>query len=432
MTAASPTPTGISIEHLTKVFDGEVVAVDDVSLEVGDGELLVLVGPSGCGKSTLLRLIAGLEKVTAGRIVIGGRDVTAIAPPDRDIAMVFQNYALYPHMTVRENLAFGLRQRRTAREEVDRRVGEAASMLGLDPLIGRRPAQLSGGQRQRVAIGRAWSASRARSCSTSRCRTSTRSCAPVRSELARLHERLAHDDRLRHPRPGRGDDARRPRRGPARGIVQQCDVPQVLFRRPCNLFVAAFIGSPAMNLVPARVDSGHARFAEHEIALPPDAPLHGASRDVILGLRPTAFTFDDPRTEPEWPRIEVKVELVEELGDEVQIAFPVDAPRVEAEAVRAAADTGDADEGRLLLDDQRTRFTASLEGRRAVRMGERVRLAFDAHDLHFFDPASGAALASDAVSAGRPRSSLAPPRTREAPLGRLRSRGWDSNPQPFG
>jgi multiple sugar transport system ATP-binding protein len=392
-------PPGISIERVTKVFDGEVVAVDDVSLEVGDGELMVLVGPSGCGKSTLLRLIAGLEKVTAGRIVIGGRDVTAVAPPDRDIAMVFQNYALYPHMTVRENLAFGLRQRRTPREEVARRVGELASMLGLDPLMARRPAQLSGGQRQRVAIGRAlvrepsaFLLDEPLSNLDAKLRTS------MRSELARLHERLrtttvyvTHDqveamtlgDRVAVLRDG---------------VVQQCDVPQVLFRRPCNLFVAAFIGSPAMNLVPAHLDGGVARFAEHEIPLPSSFPLRGASaRDVILGVRPTAFAFDGPRAEPDWPRIDVAVELVEELGDEVQLTFQVDAPRVEAEAVRAAADTEDADEGRLLLDDRRTRFTASLDGRRAVRPGERVRLALDARDLHFFDPATGEALVQDAV-----------------------------------
>jgi multiple sugar transport system ATP-binding protein len=392
----------IALEHVSKVFDGDVVAVDDVSLEVADGELMVLVGPSGCGKSTLLRLIAGLEKVSAGRVVIGGRDVTAVAPPDRDIAMVFQNYALYPHMTVRENLAFGLRQRHTAREEVSRRVDELAAMLGLEALMGRRPAQLSGGQRQRVAIGRAlvrepraFLLDEPLSNLDAKLRTS------MRSELARLHERLrtttvyvTHDqveamtlgDRVAVLRDG---------------VVQQCDVPQVLFRRPCNLFVAAFIGSPAMNLVAARVDGGRVRFAEHDIPLASDSPLSGAARDVILGVRPTAFAFDDPRAEPDWPRIEVTIELVEELGDEVQVGFAVDAPRVEAEAVRAAAETADADEDRLLVDDRRTRFTASLDGRRAVRTGERVRLALDARDLHFFDPASGATLARDTVSAGR-------------------------------
>jgi multiple sugar transport system ATP-binding protein len=402
---SEPSP-GISVERVTKVFDGEVVAVNDVTLDVGDGELMVLVGPSGCGKSTLLRLIAGLEKVSAGRIVIGGRDVTTVAPPDRDIAMVFQNYALYPHMTVRENLAFGLRQRRTPREEVARRVGELGSMLGLEPLMARRPAQLSGGQRQRVAIGRAlvrepraFLLDEPLSNLDAKLRTS------MRSELARLHERLrtttvyvTHDqveamtlgDRVAVLRDG---------------VVQQCDVPQVLFRRPCNLFVAAFIGSPAMNLVPARVHGSVARFAEHEIPLASQSPLHGASREVILGVRPTAFAFDGPRAEPDWPRIDVAVELVEELGDEVQLTFQVDAPPVEAEAVRAAADTADADEGRLLLDDRLTRFTASLDGRRAVRPGERVRLALDARDLHFFDPATGEALAQDAVPEAQPTRS---------------------------
>jgi multiple sugar transport system ATP-binding protein len=191
------------------------------------------------------------------------------------------------------------------------------------------------------------------------------------------------------------------------GVVQQCDVPQVHFRRPCNLFVAAFIGSPAMNLVPAHLEGGVARFAEHEIPLPSSFPLRGASaRDVILGVRPTAFAFGGPRAEPDWPRIDVAVELVEELGDEVQLTFQVEAPRVEAEAVRAAADTEDADEGRLLLDDRRTRFTASLDGRRAVRPGERVRLALDARDLHFFDPATGDALAQDTVP--EPQPTLSP------------------------
>jgi multiple sugar transport system ATP-binding protein len=226
----------------------------------------------------------------------------------------------------------------------------------------------------------------------------------MRSELARLHERLrtttvyvTHDQ---VEAMTLGD-----RVAVLRDVVQQCDVPQVLFRRPWNLFVAAFIGSPAMNLVPARVEGGIARFAEHEIPLPSDSPLRGAAREVILGVRPTAFAFDGPRAEPDWPRTDVAVDLVEELGDELQLTFQVDAPPVEAEAVRAAADTADADEGRLLLDDRRTRFTASLDGRRAVRPGERVRLALDARDLHFFDPATGEALARDAVPEAQPTRS---------------------------
>src|SRR6195952_2834754 len=282
---------GITINNVWKTYDNGVDAVRDVSLEVGEGEFVVLVGPSGCGKSTLLRMIAGLEEVTAGAIHIAGRDVTAVAPPDRDIAMVFQNYALYPHMSVRENLGFGLRQRRTARAEITRRVEEVGAMLGLRELMHRRPAQLSGGQRQRVAIGRALVREPAAflldeplSNLDAKLRTS------MRSELARLHERLGvttvyvtHDqveamtlgDRVVVLRDG---------------VVQQAGPPQELYERPANLFVAAFIGLPAMNLVEAEVrDGARLTFAEHELALPAGSPLAGLRGRVILGIRPSAF-----------------------------------------------------------------------------------------------------------------------------------------------
>src|ERR1700712_2812740 len=245
---------------------GNFEALKGVSVDIQDGEFVVLVGPSGCGKSTLLRMIAGLEEVTAGAIHIAGRDVTAVAPPDRDIAMVFQNYALYPHMSVRENLGFGLRQRRTARAEITRRVEEVGAMLGLRELMHRRPAQLSGGQRQRVAIGRALVREPAAflldeplSNLDAKLRTS------MRSELARLHERLGvttvyvtHDqveamtlgDRVVVLRDG---------------VVQQAGPPQELYERPVNLFVSAFLGSPAMNLVEADVHDGRVWFAGYDV-----------------------------------------------------------------------------------------------------------------------------------------------------------------------
>jgi multiple sugar transport system ATP-binding protein len=383
---------GIRLDAVSKVYDGGVRAVDDVTLEVGDGEFMVLVGPSGCGKSTLLRLIAGLERATAGRVHIGGHDVTDVAPPDRDIAMVFQSYALYPHMTVRENLAFGLRQRRTAAPEVSRRVGALAAMLGLEDLMGRKPAQLSGGQRQRVAIGRALVREpRAFLLDEPLSNLDAKLRTTMRSELARLHERLrvttvyvTHDqveamtlgDRVAVLRDG---------------VIQQCDVPQALFRRPRNLFVAAFIGSPAMNLVEATVAEGEVRFGEHAIGLPPGSPLGAEQRRVILGLRPTALALEGRGAEPGWPRIEVTVDQIEELGDETRALFAVQAPRVQAEAVRAAADAGE-DEERLLADDRRARFIACLDGRRAPLPGEHVRLAVDHDELHFFDPATGDAL----------------------------------------
>jgi multiple sugar transport system ATP-binding protein len=384
--SASP----ISLERVTKVYEGDVCAVDDVTLEVRPGEFVVLVGPSGCGKSTLLRMIAGLEKVTAGTVRIGSRDVTTVAPPDRDIAMVFQNYALYPHKSVRENLAFGLRQRRTPRAEIDARVGTMASLLGLEGLMDRRPAQLSGGQRQRVAMGRALVREPAAflldeplSNLDAKLRTT------MRAELARLHERLGvttvyvTHDQIEAMTLGQRVAVLRD------GVLQQFDVPQELFRRPVNLFVAAFIGSPPMNLVGARVDGNRVVFAGFSLPLAERVP----AGDVVLGLRPGAFELEGPRTDPELPRIEVEAELVEELGDEALVTFRVDAPPVQADAVKAAVD--DVDEGHLLADDRVARWSARLRGRVDVRAGERLTLAVDHRELHLFDPVSGAALRVD-------------------------------------
>jgi multiple sugar transport system ATP-binding protein len=374
----------VSLERVTKVYDGAVRAVDDVSLEVAAGEFVVLVGPSGCGKSTLLRMVAGLEKVTAGTVRIGSRDVTMVPPPDRDIAMVFQNYALYPHKTVAENLAFGLRQRKTPRDEIDRRVREMASMLGLDELMGRRPAQLSGGQRQRVAMGRAlvrepqvFLLDEPLSNLDAKLRTS------MRVELARLHERIGvttvyvTHDQVEAMTLGQRVAVMRD------GVLQQFGDPQTLFHRPVNLFVAAFIGSPTMNLVSARCAGGRVVFAGHSLPVPAD--LAGVSGDVALGLRPGAFELAGAYTDPELPRMEVTAEVVEALGDESLVSFRVDAPAVEVEEVRD-------DEGRLLADDAGTRFVARVRGRTDVHTGDRLELAVDHRELHLFDPESGRAL----------------------------------------
>ena len=244
---------GIALERVTKIFPGGVTAVDDVELEIEDGEFMVLVGPSGCGKSTLLRMIAGLEGVSAGTIRIGDREVTELAPRSRDVAMVFQNYALYPHMRVWDNLAFALRLRRTPKPAMREKVGSVAGVLGLSELVERKPGALSGGQRQRVAIGRAMVREpQAYLMDEPLSNLDAKLRVGMRAELARLHEPARHDDGLRHPRPDRGDDARRPRRGAARRPVQQCDTPERLFDAPANLFVAAFMGTPPMNLVGAR------------------------------------------------------------------------------------------------------------------------------------------------------------------------------------
>ena len=392
----------ISVERLTKVYAGGVKAVDDVSLEVADGEFMVLVGPSGCGKSTLLRMITGLEKVTTGRIRIGAEDVTTLDPPDRDIAMVFQSYALYPHKTVRENLAFGLRRRKVPKAEIAERVDRMGEMLGLGELMGRKPAALSGGQRQRVAMGRAlvrepraFLMDEPLSNLDAKLRTS------MRGELARLHERLptttvyvTHDqveamtlgDRVAVLRDG---------------VVQQCAAPQELFERPANVFVGAFMGSPAMNLLRGELDGGVVSFGATRLSLP-GALAHGR-RSVVLGVRPTSFALAGPQCDPSWPTIEVEVDVVEELGSECNLLFGVDAPAVSGDAVEAAigGESG-PDAGRLFADEGTARLTAQLAGRAPVGPGGRVELAIDPSQLHVFDDATGDALPLDRTAGRSP------------------------------
>jgi multiple sugar transport system ATP-binding protein len=386
---------GIRLEDATKVYPNGVKALDAVTLDIHDGEFMVLVGPSGCGKSTLLRMIAGLEEVTQGRVVIGDRDVTALRPRDRDIAMVFQNYALYPQMTVEDNLGFGLKLRRVPRMQRSSRVRAVAATLGLGALLERRPALLSGGQRQRVAMGRAmvreptaFLMDEPLSNLDAKLRVS------MRAELARLHDRLGvttvyvTHDQVEAMTLGQRVAVLRD------GVLQQCDTPQRLFHDPTNLFVAAFIGSPSMNVVEARVSEGRVAFAGLSLPLPTGAPLDGP-RDVILGIRPTDLrhTADAPADQP---RISVWPDLVEELGGVTNVLFPIDAPRVQTDATRAAIEADSDDDATLLADDRRARFCASIDGRRDVVPGEALELAVDHRHLHFFDPATG-----DAIS-GRP------------------------------
>jgi multiple sugar transport system ATP-binding protein len=383
---------GIRLERVTKVYGGDVLAVDDVSLEVADGEFMVLVGPSGCGKSTLLRMIAGLEKVTLGKVWIGDDDVTTLDPPDRDIAMVFQSYALYPHKTVRENLAFGLRRRKVAKEEIAARVDRMAAMLGLGELMERKPAALSGGQRQRVAMGRAlvrepraFLMDEPLSNLDAKLRTS------MRGELARLHERLptttvyVTHDQVEAMTLGQRVAVLRD------GVIQQCDVPQRLFEHPANLFVGAFIGSPAMNLVEARLDGNVVSFGSTELHLA--GADSAGERDLVLGLRPTSFSVAGPACDPSWPRLGVELDVVEELGSECNLLFTVDAPRIATDEVKAAigGESG-ADEGRLLADDRRARFTARIQGRPPASARGVVELAIDPSQVHLFDRESGRTL----------------------------------------
>ena len=304
----------VTLSHLRKVYPNGAVAVEDFDLSVRDGEFLVLVGPSGCGKSTTLRMVAGLETVTAGEVAIDGRRVNDLPPKDRDIAMVFQNYALYPHMTVRENMAFGLRLRRTPKAEIAARIAAAAETLGLTPLLARLPKQLSGGQRQRVALGRAIVRQpKVFLFDEPLSNLDAKMRVEMRQEIHRLHLRLratilyvTHDqteamtlgDRIVVMEAGR---------------IRQIDDPITLYNHPRNLFSAGFIGTPPMNVLPARAEHGRLRTPAGDLLPPPGWPLPEAPRDVLFGVRPEALTLLDA---PAPGALPAAVDLVERMGAE--------------------------------------------------------------------------------------------------------------------
>ena len=370
----------VSFQDVTKEFPGATVAVDRLALDIPDGAFMILVGPSGCGKTTALRLVAGLETATSGTITIAGRNVTHLSPRDRDIAMVFQNYALYPHMTVYKNLAFGLRQRKTARAEVDRRVTEVSAMLGLDELLARRPAQLSGGQRQRVAMGRALVREpKAFLLDEPLSNLDAKLRVQMRAELKRLHQQLdittiyvTHDqveamtlgDRLAVMSAGK---------------LQQVGTPQDVYERPTNVFVAHFIGSPPMNLLQATVaEGGRAQAGDLSVDLPqvPAGPC-------IVGIRPDSLSLreaDDSR-----PALDFDIEVVEPLGGELLAHGLVNGHL-------ASPDT--REETPLLAGDSESRaeITAKLDGRLRLKAGERVRLAVHPGEVYAFDATTGDAL----------------------------------------
>jgi multiple sugar transport system ATP-binding protein len=385
---------GIVLDNVGKVFSGGVVAVDDISLEIDEGEFLVLVGPSGCGKSTLLRMIAGLEDVTSGSITIDGRDVTDLPPRARDIAMVFQNYALYPHMTVRENLGYGLKVRKTAKHEAARRVEEVAQMLGLEELLGRRPGALSGGQRQRVAMGRAIVREpKAFLMDEPLSNLDAKLRVSMRAQLASLHARLGTTtiyvthDQVEAMTLGRRVAVMRD------GRILQVDTPQELYARPRNLFVAAFIGSPAMNLVEAVVSDGAIEFAGLRIPLTPENRPLGSAGRVVVGIRPEAFE-DAGLADGSLPQIDVTVDVVEDLGPDTHVLFALDAPPVDVGDVRAAAGDEDA-----LLPLDRVVFTARVHPPTSARVAGSLRLAVDPARFHFFAPESGLRLEPAAAHA---------------------------------
>jgi sn-glycerol 3-phosphate transport system ATP-binding protein len=367
----------VAFDDVTKEFPGGAVAVDHLSLQVHDGEFMILVGPSGCGKTTVLRMVSGLDKPTSGVIRIGGRAVNNVSPRDRDIAMVFQNYALYPHMTVYKNLAYGLKQRRMPKAEIQLRVATIAEMLGLQQLMKRRPAQLSGGQRQRVAMGRALVREpKVFLLDEPLSNLDAKLRLEMRTELKRLHARIGvttiyvtHDqveamtlgDHIAVLKDGR---------------LQQTGAPQDVYDNPANAFVAGFIGSPPMNLLRGRAVAG--RITAGDFVLERPGVTDG---DVIVGLRPGSLR---PASDG-MPSLEFRIDVVEPLGDEVMLHGLINA------RVVSAGDTAPELESRTKNGDQR-QAVACLGPRERLTAGTVIRLGIDPADVHLFDGATEVAI----------------------------------------
>jgi multiple sugar transport system ATP-binding protein len=394
---------GIALERLTKIYADGTRAVDSLDLQVLDGELVVFVGPSGCGKTSALRMIAGLEAISDGTLRIGGEVVNDLPPKARDVAMVFQNYALYPHMDVYDNMAFGLKMRRLDKPEIRRRVESAAQVLGLSDVLRKRPRHLSGGQRQRVAMGRAIVREpQAFLMDEPLSNLDAKLRVQMRAEIARIQRDLqvttiyvTHDQSEAMTLGDRVCVLRR-------GILQQVDRPQVLYERPVNLFVAGFIGSPSMNLVDAQLVARNGRlsvvFGPHELevadALAAERPglRSHAGRNIALGIRPediAALAGDDVPAER---RLDVTIDIREDMGSEVLLHFAVDAPPVVAEALKDVLG-GEA----LAAAEAQTHYHGSPFVARVARgtkaqEGEPTRLAVDTTRLHFFEPETGNAI----------------------------------------
>jgi len=364
----------ITFDHVTKAFSGTVFALDDLTLHVPDGEFLILVGPSGCGKTTALRIVAGLERPTMGEVRIGDLSMNGVSPRDRDIAMVFQNYALYPHMTVFRNLAFGLKERRTPKDEIKRRVGEVSAMLGLDELLKRRPAQLSGGQRQRVAMGRALVREpKAFLMDEPLSNLDAKLRVQMRAELKRIHQQLGittiyvTHDQVEAMTLGERVVVM------SAGKAQQIGTPQEVYRKPANLFVAGFIGSPSMNLLRGSVSGG--RVVAGDLTIP-----HGdvGTQDVVVGIRPECFT---PSTDGR-PTVEFQVDVVEPLGEQVVVHGSVAGSNAQSGAE-------EFEELPMAVEGSRALVTAVFESAREPSPGDRMRLGVMPERIYLFDAHTG-------------------------------------------
>ena len=383
----------IALEDLSKVYPDGTRAVSELDLQIEDGELMVFVGPSGCGKTTALRMVAGLEDITAGVVRIGDRVVNKLPPKDRDVAMVFQNYALYPHMSAYDNMAFGLKMRSFSKAEIRRRVGDAARVLGLEPVLKKKPRTLSGGQRQRVAMGRAIVREpQAFLMDEPLSNLDAKLRVEMRAEIARIQRDLnATTIYVTHDQVEAmtlGDRVAVMRKGE----LQQLDTPQSLYRKPVNLFVAEFIGSPAMNLVEARIESGKVRFGAHALSLDGRSGLAAyEGRKVALGIRPEDMEDAELSDGPAESRLPVIVDLREDMGAEIFLHFSVDAPHVATKDVKEAVETDDG----VALEPQTasgTPFIARVDRESRAREGDRIEVAVDTRMLHFFDLETGAAI----------------------------------------
>jgi multiple sugar transport system ATP-binding protein len=387
--------SAISLEKLTKVFASGVRALDGLDLDVADGEFVVLVGPSGCGKTTALRMVAGLETITAGTVAFGGRVVNDVSPRQRDVAMVFQNYALYPHLSVADNIGFALTNRKIPRAERERRVRTAAEALGLSDLLNRKPAHLSGGQRQRVAMGRAivrepsvFLMDEPLSNLDAKLRVQ------MRSEVLRVHKAIGaatlyvtHDQVEAMTMGDRVAVLNS-------GALQQYATPRELYDHPANLFVAEFIGSPQMNIYEASVSDDELMLGSQRLTLGPAkallAPYRG--RKLIAGVRPEDLRLNGAAaanaTRAGEAALVADIRLVEGLGSESHVLFSIDAPAAGGTALAAAA----GEDATGLLAASAHNGMARLDARSSVRPGDRVTFRVDPERLHFFDPDSGVAI----------------------------------------
>ena len=394
----------VVLDKITKRYENGFEAVSELSIDIADGEFLVLVGPSGCGKSTALRMVAGLEQITDGEIRIDGRRVNERPSRDRDIAMVFQSYALYPHMSVADNISFGLKLRKMPKDEIKRRIDAADKTLGLEDLLDRRPKMLSGGQRQRVAMGRAIVRNpRAFLMDEPLSNLDAKLRVQMRADIAALQRELnvttiyvTHDQVEAMTMGDRVAVMRK-------GVLQQVDDPQVLYDNPDNLFVAGFIGSPPMNMAEAPVIEHGAGLAvkigDQQLAL--DAAVETErpelrgylGKQVAIGIRSEDLSEPGPRNDvPEDQRLRSNALLTEALGSEIVVHFSINAPAIQTEAARELAEDAHTGDGIAAVEGPGTKFVASFSPRSRVKPGDPIEVGVDTSRMYFFDLESGLAI----------------------------------------